>query len=68
VGITGFTPPAWKAPFRGLRSLRERNCPNRVVEVRDYVYPHVLPEAKTVTELLPFWFEDYNTFPISGLR
>ena len=27
---------------------------------RDYVNMHDLPDAKTVMELLPVWFEDYN--------
>ena len=36
---------------------------------RDYVYMHDLPDAKTVMELLPLWFEDYNIHhPHKGLK
>lgn len=36
---------------------------------RDYVYIHDLPDAKTVMELLPLWFEDYNIHhPHKGLK
>lgn len=36
---------------------------------RDYVSMHDLPDAKTVMELLPLWFEDYNiNHPHKGLR
>jgi transposase InsO family protein len=36
---------------------------------RDYVYMHDLPDAKTVMELLPLWFEDYNiNHPHKGLK
>jgi transposase InsO family protein len=36
---------------------------------RDCVYMHDLPGAKTVMELLPLWFEDYNiNHPHKGLK
>lgn len=36
---------------------------------RDYVYTHELPDAVTVLEQLPKWFEDYNkNAPHSGLK
>lgn len=36
---------------------------------RDYVYAHELPDAVTVLEQLPKWFEDYNkNAPHSGLK
>jgi transposase InsO family protein len=36
---------------------------------RDYVYMHDLPDAKTVMESLPLWFEDYNNnHPHKGLK
>jgi len=36
---------------------------------RDYVYMHDFPDAKTVMELLPLWFEDYNSnHPHKGLN
>lgn len=35
---------------------------------RDYVYTHELPDAETVIQQLPAWFEDYNKVaPHSGL-
>jgi putative transposase len=36
---------------------------------RDYVYLNDLPDAATVMEQLPKWFEDYNvTHPHKGLK
>ena len=36
---------------------------------RDYVYMHDLPDAVTVMEQLPLWFEDYNeNHPHKGLK
>jgi putative transposase len=36
---------------------------------RDYVYTHELPDAETVINQLPAWFEDYNEkAPHSGLK
>jgi len=36
---------------------------------RDYVYMHDLPDATSVMEQLPFWFEDYNeNHPHKGLK
>lgn len=36
---------------------------------RDYVDMHDLPDAETVMELLPSWFEDYNEYhPHKGLK
>lgn len=36
---------------------------------RDYVYMHELPDAKTVMQQLPSWFEDYNEYhPHKGLK
>ena len=36
---------------------------------RDYVSIHVLPDAQTLMELLPAWFEDYNEYhPHKGLK
>lgn len=36
---------------------------------RDYVYMHDLPDAETVMNLLPLWFEDYNIHhPHKGLN
>jgi transposase InsO family protein len=36
---------------------------------RDYVYMHDLPDAITVMEKLPLWFEDYNeNHPHKGLK
>jgi transposase InsO family protein len=36
---------------------------------RDYVYMNELPDAQTVMEQLPLWFEDYNEYhPHKGLK
>jgi transposase InsO family protein len=35
----------------------------------EYVSTHILPDARTVMELLSSWFEDYNEYhPHKGLK
>ena len=54
VGITLCTTPYYSPESNGMAESFVKTFK------RDYVSTHVLPNARTVMELLPFWFEDYN--------
>jgi len=49
--------PCVTQPDRGLDGMAEAFVKTTK---RDYVYVGDLPDAKTVLDLLPAWFDDYN--------
>ena len=63
VGITLCTTPYYSPESNGMAESFVKTFK------RDYVSTHVLPNARTVMELLPSWFEDYNeNHPHKGLK
>jgi transposase InsO family protein len=63
VGITLCTTPYYSPESNGMAESFVKTFK------RDYVSTHVLPDARTVMELLPSWFEDYNEYhPHKGLK
>jgi putative transposase len=63
VGITLCTTPYYSPESNGMAESFVKTFK------RDYVSTHVSPDARTVMELLPSWFEDYNeNHPHKGLK
>ena len=63
IGITLCTTPFYSPESNGMAESFVKTFK------RDYVSTHVLPDARTVMELLPSWFADYNEYhPHKGLK
>jgi putative transposase len=63
MGLKPCTTPYYRPESNGMAK------PSVKTFKRDYVYMHDLPDAITVMEQLPSWFEDYNeNHPHKGLK